>query len=213
MALCVLQRDAEDLRAQLRAVRADMTAAAQRAEAEHKESLFNLCQVQSEADAQACSNLLTRISCFAWRDLSRLLSHVLSDCHRSARVHTYVSDHVQVTEVKRQASRALKHLRQQLLAARQQHEALQVQVPACDHVTRPCAEHPVLPHTLQAPYRRAPPASCWTCALELFGWAVRAVIAIGNTHPAPFLLRKCFMLRRCRKPQDKKLRCAGRLQA
>ena len=61
MALCVLQRDAEDLRAQLRAARADMTAAAQRAEAEHRESLCKLRQVQSEADAQACSNLLTLI--------------------------------------------------------------------------------------------------------------------------------------------------------
>ena len=61
-----------------------------------------------------------------------------------------MNDHVQVTEVKGQASRTLKHLRQQLLAAHQQHEALQKQVPACEHVTRPWAEHSLLPNTLQA---------------------------------------------------------------
>lgn len=65
-------------------------------------------------------------------------------------MHTFVNGHVQVTEVKRQATKALKHLQQQLLAAHQQHEALQKQVPACEHVTRPCAEHSLLPNTLQA---------------------------------------------------------------
>jgi len=45
-----LQKDAEDLRAQLQSVRAEMVAAAQRTEAERCEGQAKLRRVQSEAD-------------------------------------------------------------------------------------------------------------------------------------------------------------------
>lgn len=57
-----LQKDAEDLRAQLRAVRADMSTAAQQAEADRREGLSKLRQLQSVADANVCFLSGTRIS-------------------------------------------------------------------------------------------------------------------------------------------------------
>ncbi len=56
---CLWQRDAEDLRAEVRAVQADMTAAARSAEAERQEGLRKLCHAQSKADAQVCPHLLS----------------------------------------------------------------------------------------------------------------------------------------------------------
>lgn len=49
-----MQKDAEDLRAQLQSVRAEMVAAAQRTEAERCEGQVKLRRLQSEADTIVC---------------------------------------------------------------------------------------------------------------------------------------------------------------
>ncbi|CAL5219083.1 g849 [Coccomyxa viridis] len=76
-----LQKDAEDLRAQLQSVRGEITSVTQRADAERSEYQAKLHRMQSEADNR-------------------------------------------VIDLKRQASKALKHMRQQLLSAQQQRDEL-----------------------------------------------------------------------------------------
>ena len=49
-----MQKDAEDLRAELDAVRADMSRAAQQAEAARQNNAKNVCRIQTECEAQVC---------------------------------------------------------------------------------------------------------------------------------------------------------------
>ena len=52
-----MQKDAEDLRAELDAVRAEMARAAQQAEAARQDDAKNVCQIRMEGEAQVCLSL------------------------------------------------------------------------------------------------------------------------------------------------------------
>ena len=53
-AMHAVQKDAEDLRAELGAVRAEMGRAAQQAEAARQDTAKNVCRIQTECEAQVC---------------------------------------------------------------------------------------------------------------------------------------------------------------
>ena len=149
-----MQRNAEDLRAELGAVRAEMDKAAQQAEAARQDNAKNMCRIQNEGDAQVCISFsiyllpnrtirTVHLACGIYMadglvpcgsHQARQLRCVSGMARLSFTAGSVLMSgarglhHAQVAGVKRQASKALKHMHEKLLAAERRHEELQNKV-------------------------------------------------------------------------------------
>ena len=65
-AMHAVQRNAEDLRAELDAVRAEMGRAAQQAQAACQDNAKNICRIQTEAEAQVCLHFQCTFCPLTW---------------------------------------------------------------------------------------------------------------------------------------------------